>query len=386
MNREQLQEAHRVAKLIIGFRLHQLTPQQQEELDDWLSARMENMKLFERLTDETRKDESIEWFKEIDQQTAFYNVRVKTVEQTRKKRTYYQYAAAALLLIIGFAGMYQYVEKKNHSLAYDIHSLKKQFTDTTISSVTLITGSGEKINLDQQQKEISITENIKAHTTGRTLTYSKAKTAVSNTLIVPAGNQFQLYLSDGTMVWLNAQSSLTYPSSFNDSSRIVSIEGEGYFEVSKDKLRPFIVQCRNMMVRVTGTHFTIHSYKNEQHQKVTLIEGGIIIRTGGAEQKITPGQEGKIVNGKLFVTNSTNAEASAAWVKGVFDFNKTEIEEVMNQIAHWYGVKIVYRGSIKKEYTGTILRTSTLEETLNMLEMSGRVHFLTKDKQITVFP
>lgn len=237
MSPDQLPEAKKVATLIIGYLNRTLSEQQREELDDWLSERTENMELFEKLTDENHLEESMLWFKKLDRQIRLQEggVGLRIIHYIRPVLW-----VAAAVLILGAGLWFFYVN-------FDNKTINNRGRIATADSVApgkfkavLVTGSGEKVNLGNR-KDISLGGGNMASDKGEQLVYSPTRESSSNTLQVPAGGQYQVVLADGTKVWLNSLSALKYPTSFNGSVRKVELEGEGYFEVTKNKNQPFEV-------------------------------------------------------------------------------------------------------------------------------------------------
>ncbi|HEY0176031.1 MAG TPA: FecR domain-containing protein, partial [Pedobacter sp.] len=160
-----------------------------------------------------------------------------------------------------------------------------------------------------------------------------------NTITTPSGGQYQLVLSDGTKVWLNAASSLKFPAHFLKGKREVELTGEAYFEVAKNAASPFIVKAADQQVLVLGTHFNIKAYQDENTVKTSLLEGRVNISLAGQTATLLPGQEAlNRHNGQIGV-HEADVEESIAWKKGLFQFNNAGIEEVMKQVARWYNVK-----------------------------------------------
>jgi transmembrane sensor len=387
MNREQLQETQRVARLIIGFIQRDLTQEERKELDDWIGINDSNLKLFERLIDESKREEAMIWFEDLDERAAFQNVRLQIKKQNRELIIHQtKYAIAALIVIAAGLGSYRYIFHRYFVNPAEVTLAdNKRSIDLSSRDVILTTGSGEKLNLKSQQiKDISIGNNITIQQSNNRLIYSKKNLSTTNSLFVPEQTQYQIVLSDGTRVRLNALSSLQYPTSFNEKTRTVTLEGEGYFEVAKNKTNPFFVQCGNVIVRVIGTHFNINAYKNNEDQKVSLLEGEIEIKTHSRDKLLQPGQEAFVAGENILVERANDINSSIAWTKGIFNFNKNSIVEVMLQITQWYNVQVRYEGKTGKKFTGQIYRTSTLGQVLNMLELSSGVHFSVEGKTITV--
>lgn len=218
---------------------------------------------------------------------------------------------------------------------------------------------------------------------------------IYNTLSNPRGSKVvSMALSDGSHVWLNAGSSLTYPVAFAGNERRVSITGEAYFEIATSPdpskggaKRPFIVQKGDMSVRVLGTHFNINSYVDEDAIRVTLLEGAVSVVLPGQSAKLKPGEQAQVDAGQRIQTsNDVNIDEVMAWKNGLFSFDEVGIKEVMRQLARWYDVDVVYEGRIPiQKFGGDIERTLSLSQVLEVLERSG-VRFRTEGRKIIVLP
>jgi len=196
-----------------------------------------------------------------------------------------------------------------------------------------------------------------------------------NTMSTPRGGQYQLLLPDGSRVWLNSESSITYPVVFAHHERKVKITGEAYFEVAKDKMKPFRVVTGDMEVEVLGTHFNIKAYADEGPTKTSLLEGSVKID----KQILKPGQA--FMNGRIV---PTNIDQDVAWKNGIFNFDNQNLSQVMKQLARWYDLEVVYPNGVpQKEYGGEIGRNLKLNQVLNGLGNSG-VHFELDGKRVTV--
>ena len=196
-----------------------------------------------------------------------------------------------------------------------------------------------------------------------------------NVMSTPMGGQYQLTLPDGSNVWLNAGSSITYPTAFPGNTREVKITGEVYFEVAKDKNKAFHVTAGDQEIEVLGTHFNINAYTDEDHIKTSLLEGAVKVN----KVLLQPGQA--FTHGKV---EPTNVDQDIAWKNGVFNFNNQSLAQVMRQLARWYDLEIVYpQGIPQKEYGGEIGRNLTLDQVLKGLENSG-IHFQLQGRRLTV--
>jgi transmembrane sensor len=209
--------------------------------------------------------------------------------------------------------------------------------------------------------------------------------AATNTIATPKGGEYQVTLPDGTKVWLNAETSLRYPTIFTGPERTVDLTGEAYFEVAKNAAQPFIVRSGQATVKVLGTHFNIMAYKDEPFTKTTLAEGSVAMAGNGAQVILKPGQGGIISDGSNSVSvAAADVDLDLAWKNGQFYFNKTELSAIMKQLARWYDLEIRYAGQIPaKRFVGKISRYTNLSEVLDVLRLSG-VKFSMTNKTLIV--
>ncbi|HVW98259.1 MAG TPA: FecR domain-containing protein [Mucilaginibacter sp.] len=207
-----------------------------------------------------------------------------------------------------------------------------------------------------------------------------------NTITTPRGGQYQLVLTDGTKVWLNAASSLKYPVAFNGASRTVDLTGEAYFEVAKNKAKPFIVKANGSSIEVLGTHFDVSAYSDDKTVTTTLLEGSVRLSKGSASRMLIPGQKGVSVNGKDAISvQQADIDQAIAWKNGLFLFKNADIYTIMKQASRWYDVDITYSGNLKnQEYGGKLSRYNNISELLQNLELTGNVHFQIEGRRITV--
>ena len=215
---------------------------------------------------------------------------------------------------------------------------------------------------------------------------NKSDKVVFNTLATPRGGQFKLSLPDGSEVWLNAVSSIRYPTAFIGNERKVEITGEAYFEIAHDAAKPFKVIVNGTEVKVLGTHFNINAYNDEATVKTTLLEG-IVSLSNAASAVVTlkPGQQAQIGNSRdIKVINNVDIDQEVAWKNGYFSFYKADLQTVMRQIGRWYDLEILYEGKIpERQFGGKIDRNSNATEVLKILEES-KVHFRIEDGKIVV--
>ncbi len=256
----------------------------------------------------------------------------------------------------------------------------------------LITADGKKISLDDASiGEVSrVGGTVIQKTKDGQLVYDltavnpNSASNAKNMIQTPVGGEYQVILSDGTKVWLNASSSLEFPAVFTGNERVVTLTGEGYFEVAKNTKVPFKVHVNDIRVNVLGTHFNIMAYGDESNVKATLLEGSVNVSKGDHSKLLKPGQQARIGNNDDMDINAVDVEDAVAWKNGYFKFNEDQIESVMRQLSRWYGMQVVYEGKVPDDkFKGKIRRNVKASKALQILEETG-LHFRIEGKQVIV--
>ncbi|SDD56589.1 FecR family protein [Dyadobacter soli] len=304
---------------------------------------------------------------------------------------WWRWAAAAVILVIGF-GAYQRFnqEKRKEKVAVSKPQIKDLPPGGNRALLTLADGS--TIILDSAANGLLATQGdtkISKKENGQ-LVYN-AENAGSdqpvnrtNMLATPKGGQYQLLLPDGSKVWLNALSSIKYPATFPKSERKVEVTGEVFFEVQKDRSRPFKVVFGGTEVEALGTSFNVMAYKGEPETRTTLVEGAVLVTNNGKNQRLKPGQQAAVGTSGNITTSPVDVEAAIAWKKGLFYFRDAGIQQVMKSVARWYDVEIRYEGAVPvRQFTGKIPMDVNISELLQMLNYAG-VGCAMEDGQVVV--
>lgn len=300
-------------------------------------------------------------------------------------------AAAVLLFTVGTS--YWFFDKKEDNKSAIVAPTHKQSPILPGGDRALLTmADGTTIVLDSMQNGPLQQGNAKINKQGGLLIYNGLKSSsqlgapvVYNTLSTPRGGQFQLILPDGSKVWLNASSSLRFPTVFADNDREVVLTGEAYFEVAKNKEKPFRVKIGDLQVNVLGTHFNINAYQDENTVRTSLIEGSVRILKGDKTDLLQPGQQ-EIWKKKEDKLEKRNVDINevVAWKNGLFQFDGADIKMIMRQISRWYDVEIVYAFELPdRRFEGKISRDAQLGDVLKILELSN-VKFSVEGKKIIV--
>ena len=296
-----------------------------------------------------------------------------------------RWAVAAMLAVLLGAGLWLFLPRNTG------------VTDPMVAAAAIPPGgnhavlqlaNGQQIPLDSLHGNIMVQGSLTVNNDSGALNYRGAAiVAEYHTLHVPRSGQYRLQLPDGTIVWLNAASSITFPTSFTGNKRDVAITGEAYFEVAKNTAKPFQVKVNQMYITVLGTHFNINAYSDEPNTKTTLLEGAVRITAGSQMTILAPGQQAQLEkNNALTVLNHVNVEDVVAWKNGYTVFDNADIESIMRQVSRWYDVEVVFEGNIpKRHFVGGISRQSNLADLLRVLEFEN-VNFTIEGKKIIVKP
>lgn len=314
-----------------------------------------------------------------------------------KNRLWLKIGAAAALMI--FAGVGAYLLSNNQQSQITRRSITKvSHTHDVLpggNKAVLTLANGQTITLNSAQNGVLAKQggtNVYKTRNGQ-LVYEAGQNAIKdqpsamNKVSTPRGGQYQLVLNDGSKVWLNAASSLSFPAVFTGKTRDVEITGEVYFEVAKNAAKPFRVKVNNTVVEVLGTHFNINAYEDESFIKTTLLEGAVKISNKQYTGFLKPGQQASLnQDGHIIVIDEPDAQDAIAWKNGIFEFRDAGIETIMRQAARWYDVDVNYEGKIPaRQFNGTISRNVKASELMGMLKYAG-VNFKIEDKHITVTP
>ena len=292
-------------------------------------------------------------------------------------------AAAAVLLLGGAAWMLLHRGPEKPLLAHNTVPVMKNDVAPGNNKAILTLGDGSEVPLDSGANK-TIGQGIHQYNGQLQYNTPAAATAVTyNTLTTPRGGQFQIRLPDGTRVWLNAASSIRYPTAFTGQERKVAVTGEAYFEVAANAAMPFRVTIQQRAeVEVLGTHFNINAYPEEASINTTLLEGKVKVIAGQQSNAILlPGQQAMLpANGTVQIRKNIDTAQIVAWKDGWFQFHLSTLPDVMRQISRWYDVEVSYQGNISdKAFEGRIQRDLTLTQVLK-----NQVHFEVNGRKIVV--
>ncbi len=333
---------------------------------------------------------------ELDDSYELLKSKLPLQKETKVIRIWPRVAAAASIALLLGTGIFYFTKPKEQIIQVAAKpqeiapggtrgiltlSNGKQIILANISAKDTIAKEGEEVTIKMGANGvITYIINPDADT-------SKNNPNSFNTLSTPTGGQYNIVLADGTKVFLNAVSLIKYPTQFNGDTRMVELEGEAYFEVAKNKKKPFIVKSDNQSIEVLGTHFNVHAYANESVVKTTLLEGSVAVSFKNQKAILKPGQQSNISeNFSKIKIREVDTDEAVAWKNGRFKFDNADLKTVMRQLERWYGIKVEYRGDVSDvRFNGGTFMNKNLSEVLKVLELSD-IKFKVEGKTVIVYP
>jgi transmembrane sensor len=316
-------------------------------------------------------------------------------QKIRQMGLWYRVAAAAIILVFLSVGVYivsQQIDKRQQQTALN---LSRSITPGGNSAI-LTLNNGQQIALTGAQNgqlatqgNTAVTKTADGHVAydpkQAVAHVNSSQNLVYNTMTTPTGGTYNLTLSDGTKVSLDAASSIRYPVDFNGNERRVEITGQAYLEVAHNKLKPFRVTSNGQTVEVLGTHFNINAYTDEGSTKTTLLEGRVKVSKAGKVAFLQPGQQSVVLTGDANIdVNDADIETTMAWKTGIFRFKRADLQTVMRQFSRWYNVQVFYEGNVPDAaITGKVQRNANASHVLEILNKLG-IKFKIEGRKITI--
>ena len=321
----------------------------------------------------------------------FLHLEKSIYDQKSRRMTLRWSIAASIILLVGlFVG-------RTINGVRDMHEeqeLAKNVMQPGTSKAILMMADGKEVVLEQGQNlNILLNERVRVATSSQGIVYEEhgkgMVTEEYNKLTTPVGGEYSLVLSDGTKVFLNADSELKYPVEFSDGKRIVDLKGEAYFEVHKDSLRPFIVRMNGAEVTVLGTSFNVNTYGDDGQIYTTLVNGSVRVSSmkNKQEEILKPGMQSVMnVQSGLLTVRKVDVEPYVAWREGRFVFRAMTLDLIMRQLQRWYDFEVFYQNPELKDYEfrGVIKRDMDLDKVLSVIKATTNVDFEVKGKVITI--
>lgn len=372
-------------------------PEDKADLDKWIGASEENSAFFQEINDPEEMLASLRKMEQYDEAEIWEKVRKgrmetglpsaggKTIRLGNRRWIRY---AAAIVLLLG-AGAYYLRVKTRHPA----ETLVLADVPPGGNKAVLTLANGQKVILDSlangviaQQGNASV-DKIGGSGLAYKVTDEGKGPLLYNTLTTPRGGQYTLRLPDGSRVWLDAESSITYPTAFTDKERRVKITGQAYLEIAHNAAQPFITEVNGMEIKDIGTAFNINAYSDEALVSITLVTGAVAVGVQPQNVVLQPGQQFVLTGDKGQVVDHADLDQALAWKNGKFLFGeKADISTIMRQLARWYDVDVKYEGQVGVHFGGSISRQVNVSKVLEKLALTGDVKFRIEGRTIIVTP
>ncbi|WP_321281019.1 FecR domain-containing protein [Marinifilum fragile] len=370
-----------------------LTSFEEEEFQEWLMASGENSAFFGRMKNYHEKSMEELRLESVPNTTDLFMKRLNRKSRKAFIRKMLQYAAVVILPLTIGVGLWIYSNNQMNQSLVDQNQIKKEDLNQTV----LITSNGNTYELESgveqavvEDQGVKIRKYLRAGLKYEKQDTVKTKSVVYNTLRTSKGDDYQIELSDGTIVYLNCDSELKYPVSFGGQDRRVELRGEAFFDVSKTGKR-FIVEVNDMEVEVLGTQFNVMAYENENSIQTTLVSGKVkvSINSNGVDKSLMlePGNQANWnLKKRTLESKEVDTNLYTSWVNGYFRFENQRLEDILRTIARWYDIKVFYQNpDLKnKRLSGKLNKMEGLEVISNMIEKISNVEIEMNKKAVVV--
>lgn len=387
---------NRISYLLEAYSARKATREEEQELFAWLEKGKDRpvKKHLEELVAHYNSNElvpSVDW--EHLYQKIIEEKNARDIQSAGRPIRWTRWAAAAAVLLLLGAGYFFASYKVPQKIAAVQRPKKNDIAPPNTVNAVLTLNNGQKIILDSTGNGILAIQgavNVIKMADGQIAYQGTSNDKEYNTLNNPRGSKvISLVLADSSRVWLNAASSLRYPTAFTGNERKVEVTGEAYFEVTHNEAMPFVVSNEKTTVQVLGTRFNVNAYDDESSVNVTLLQGSVSLTTINKKQPtiVKPGEQARIdESGKVELSDKVDLEEVMAWKNGLFSYKSADIGAIMRQISRWYNVDVVFEKPVHEKFYAEAPRNTSVSVLLKMLEATKAVHFKIGEKTISVMP
>jgi ferric-dicitrate binding protein FerR (iron transport regulator) len=389
---EKINSIIEISELIARDIGGQLSQQEKEHLKKWIGSSEQNRKLYEKIVDGKNLAERNIVYESIDAEKAWKKVSLVFTPQQQRRRIVpilFRYAAAILILVFLGVTSYWLINEKQQKMVQPIAGILPGTTQAV-----LILANGENVNLSNDSTiDVIEKDGTVIRKSNKELNYAEQvsknpQKPLLNTLIVPKGGEYSLVLSDGTRVIVNSMTKLVYPVSFTGDKREITLEGEAYFEVFKDKSKPFIVNIKGLQVEVLGTSFNVKAYSDDKQSFTTLVEGKVklnsVLQTS-VVQILEPDQQAVFdPSTSAIFARKVDARQFIQWTTGKYTFTNQPLDEMMKTLARWYDFNYQFEEASLKNirFEGGLNKYQSIDPILEIINKTGKVKVSVKGKEV----
>ena len=381
-----------IHELLLAYLRDDISEEEMIRLQGWLDENERHRKLLDELRDKEVLQQEIGAYASFDTSRRWIQLKEEMDKTSRKRRLLLRvWKSVAAVFVVAVAGGLLYWQITDSARPVGEQVLVAQIRPGETQAV-LITGKGQQLLLQGLKDtclDITGNETLKISKDG-SLEYSLSALSRMpewHTLQVPRGGEYKIVLDDGTEIWLNSASELKYPAHFVGNERRVCLVGEAYFQVARNEAAPFIVETRDMDVKVLGTSFNVSAYEDEENSHATLVEGRVEVddKVNGEKVTLTPGEQA-LLQGKEMVVREVNTKLYSMWRLDRFTFASEDMEGVIRKLSRWYNVNFFFSNSSMKQkrFTGSLPKYSDISQVLKMIEMTTDIKFQVKGNTIII--
>ena len=381
-----------IHELLLAYLQDDISEEEMIRLQGWLDENERHRKLLDELRDKEVLRQEIGAYASFDTSRRWIQLKEEMDKTPRKRRLLLRvWKSVAAVFVAAVAGGVLYWQITDSARPVEEQVLVAQIRPGETQAV-LITGKGQQLLLQGLKDtclDITGNETLKISKDG-SLEYSLSALSRMpewHTLQVPRGGEYKIVLDDGTEIWLNSASELKYPAHFVGNERRVCLVGEAYFQVARNEAAPFIVETRDMDVKVLGTSFNVSAYEDEENSHATLVEGRVEVddKINGEKVTLTPGDQA-LLQGKEMVVREVNTKLYSMWRLDRFTFASEDMEGVIRKLSRWYNVNFFFSNSSMKQkrFTGSLPKYSDISQVLKMIEMTTDIKFQVKGNTIII--
>jgi len=394
----QMEEQNLISWLICKQAIGTITEEEQLILSEWRKQNEHNEAAYQRLMDtdrqalEFRRSQMTDYHRPLeDMKRRLFGENAGAVQGSRPQATsswlhgsgskYMYLAAAALLFLVGSVFFYRAYQNMEQAATQAQVAQADIQPGRTQAVLTLDNGKTVELGADQ-------TINLKA--IAQAQKSADGEQTAPNTLSTPRGGEFKITLEDGTEVWLNAETTLRYPETFDGAERRVEVSGEAYFKVAKNAEKPFYVVSGGQEVRVLGTEFNVHAYNDEPAIFTTLVEGSIALKPvsgNGSELMLTPGSQSVFTRSDASArVRKVDTDVVTSWRSGVFVFENQNLEQIMRTLSRWYNFEYEFADTkvAQTEFMGSIPRYGSFNEVIDIFQKMGGIRLVQHGSKVVI--
>lgn len=365
-----------------------MTEEEKASLDEWVRENPDGEFYVRQLRRYAFTEKQMDTFERIDKEKAWGRIAGEAFSRRRRSRRlrYWWTASAAVVLFAVMAGLWEWRERAAEDAESGKIAANAILPGSQKAVWLLPDGSWMELEEDGQRTVTGEDGSVLGLDSANTLVVRRGKAQGWSAIRVPRGGEYRVVLADGTKVWVNSESELSFPLRFDGGERVVRLNGEAYFDVRRDTARPFVVETGQSAVRVLGTSFNVCSYEEDGVEQTTLVSGSVEVDYGGRRYRLEPGEQLETAEGKEPVVRKVKTRLFTSWKDGMFRFADMPLAELTVKLSRWYNVNFVFEDEVSKKsrFSGAVWKDVDFYEFLDLIESTTHVHFEVRQDTVLI--